>query len=224
MFRSKFCRFAMLLVLLLSMVAIVGADDTGMTVSEVIQEATGLDESGITQALGEGSSLAQLIEANGGDVEATAAALAVEAAAQINAAKEAAITRLPLWISQQLDRSWHWGLRGHAPFFGTTYRGSVGAAQDEAASATPMPETSTTGVSLLTLIEANGGDVDGLIADLVAHATEQINNAAAAQIEALESTVMEQLNATYPDHWRRRRGRFSWPPRILPSLLMPRFH
>ena len=183
MFRKMFSRGALLLVLLLTLVAAVSADDNGLTVSGILQEATGLDESGMMQALMEGASLAQLIEANSGDVEATAAALAVEAAAQINQAKEVAIARLSLMIEQQLDRSWRWGLRGHAPFFGTTYHKSLGGEKPETPDATDTEETSATGVNLLTLIAANGGDVDGLVADLVAHATEQINASAAAQIE-----------------------------------------
>ena len=178
--------------------------------SGIVQEATGLDASGIMSALHDGSSVAQLIEANDVDIESVITSLVGEATEQINELKDAAISRLPEAISQQLDRRWHWRHQGRSPVFMSVFRKGEFPIETEEAGDGEVKEPAEEGTNLLALIEANGGDIDGLMADLFAEATTQINDFAAARIDGLEESLREQLNATYADHWRRR-WRFGWP-------------
>lgn len=59
------------------------------------------------------------------------------------------------------------------------------------------------GATLTELIEANEGDVETVIAGLVAEATDAINENAAAAIDGLDEAFTEALNETY-------RRRFPW--------------
>ena len=69
------------------------------------------------------------------------------------------------------------------------------------------------GATLTELIEANEGDVEGVIGSFVTQATEAINENAAAAIAGLDETISESLNETY-------RRRFPWWRR---GPVLPRF-
>ena len=62
------------------------------------------------------------------------------------------------------------------------------------------------GKTLSELIEANGSDVEAVIADLVAQASDTINAQAASKTEGLEEDFAEAMNETYRRRfpWRRR--------------------
>ncbi len=64
-------------------------DGTGGALLALVEEQTGLDAREIVQQLRDGSTLAQLIEANGGDVDAVIAAAVTAATEHINEAAEA---------------------------------------------------------------------------------------------------------------------------------------
>ena len=95
--------FTAVLALMVVVAASVSASDSGtflsagagryLAQSSVVQEATGLDASEITSALQDGSSVAELIEANAADIDAVIASLVDEATEQINVSKDAAISR-----------------------------------------------------------------------------------------------------------------------------------
>lgn len=220
--------FTAVLMLLSLVAASVSASDSGRSLnapagrylaqSSVVQEASGLDASAIMSALQDGSSVAQLIAANDADIDAVIASLVEEASAQINESKDGAISQLPDVINQQLDRRWHWRHQSRSPvFISMFHRGAFPIASAEAGEGETQ-ESLDEGASLLDLIEANGGDVDGLMADLVTEATAQIEAFAAAQIDGLDEYFREQLDATSADSWRRR-WRFRWPR--LPRLPLP---
>ena len=184
--------------------------------SSVVQEATGLDATELLNALQDGSSVTQLIEANEADVDEAIASLVEEATAEINVSKDAAISRLPEAISQQLDRNWHWRFKGLSPVFVSIFRQANLSQATSGSDNTDRQETPAAGASLLALVEANGGDVEGLVADLVEEATMQINTFATVQIDALEDVFREQFSATYSDR-RSRRWPFRWPRLPLPN-------
>lgn len=218
--------FTVALALLAVVAATVSASDSGkflgaaegryLAQSSIVQEATGMDASAIMRALQDGSSVAQLIEANAADIDVVIASLIDETTERINESKDAAIARLPEAINQQLDRRWHWRHRGPSPVFVSIFRRGEYPIETDKAEDGEVQETADEGASLLELIEANGGDVDGLMSDLVAEATAQIEDFAAAQIDGLEEYFKEQLNANFADGWRRR-WRFRWPRLLLPK-------
>ena len=162
--------------------------------SNPILEATGLDEAAVYAALKDGSTLAELIEANGGDVDSAVAAMIAQATAEINARVEAGqvsqaradamLGMIEVEITEGIHNSFddfadgkgrrgRPGLpmpRGEFGFDGDSNPILEATGLDEAA----LWEALKSGSTLAELIEANGGDVDSVAAAMVAQATAEI--------------------------------------------------
>ena len=76
----------------------------GSDMNSVILDATGLDESGLRAALWDGSSIAQLIEANDGDVAEVTASLTAQATEQISERTAARLERVGEFVDEALQR------------------------------------------------------------------------------------------------------------------------
>ncbi len=72
--------------------------------NSVILEATGLDEAALRSALAEGSSIAQLIEANDGDIGAVTATLTEQATERINEISAARLERVGAMVDEAMQR------------------------------------------------------------------------------------------------------------------------
>ena len=214
MSRKRLTVAAIALVLLVAVGAVVSAHDSpfGLTYSDLIQEATGLDVAAIASARQDGSSLAQLIEANDGDFDAVIASLVAEARAQIIEAKDARIAALPELVGEALDRSWQWNVFGRKPVILGMFGKSAIIKEATGLDAAALRDALLEGSSLAEMIEDNGGDVDTITTELDANARAKIEEIASTRIDALEEIITDQLNDDLVDRWRRRRrfGRRSW--------------
>ena len=157
--------------------------------SSSILEATGLDEAVVYEALRDGSTIAELIEANGGDVDSVIAELVTAATDDINASVAAMLETLEADITAQL----HSGLGRFEGGKGRPMpRGGFGLRDMKAVvleatgleSEAALREALKDGSTIAELIEANDGDVASVIAELTASATENINARMAAMLEA----------------------------------------
>ena len=204
--------------------------------SNPILEATGLDESAVYAALKDGSTLAELIEANGGDVDSAVAAMIAQATAEINARVEAGqvsqaradamLGMIEVEITEGIHNSFddfadgkgrrgRPGLpmpRGEFGFDGGSNPILEATGLDESAVYAALKDGST----LAELIEANGGDVDSVVAAMVAQATAEINASADAMLGMIEAEITEGIHNSFDDFadGKGRRGR--------PGLPMPR--
>lgn len=167
-------------------------DGTAREVVSAVVEATGLDAAAVAQALREGSTPADLIAANGGDVGAVTADVIAILTARVESALEngritqeradAMIANIEEHVTQVIS--------GEVPGFGGVLRDRfmMGLRPDrmsliEAA----MEATSLTrgqilgqlidGATLGSVITDNGGDVNAIIAAAAANATERLDQA-----------------------------------------------
>ena len=157
--------------------------------SSLILEATGLDKAAVYEALQNGSTIAELIEANGGDVDSVIAELTAAATEDINASVAAMLETLEADITAQLHsglRRFEGGKGRPRPRGGFSLRGieSIVLEATGLESEAALREALEDGSTIAELIEANGGDVDSVIAELTAAATENINARMAAMLEA----------------------------------------
>ena len=161
----------------------------------IVLEATGLEsKTALREALEDGSTIAELIEANGGDVDSVIAELVTAAADDINARVAA---MLEAGITAQF--------RGGLGRFGPRPRGGFGLRGMEAIvleatgleSKTALREALQDGSTIAELIKANDGDVDSVIAELTAAVTEDINAAAAAKLETLEADITTRIHSRF---------------------------
>ena len=173
----------------------------GMGDASIVLDATGLDVAGLLEALKAGSTLAELIEANGGDVDSVIADLVAQATAAINAnvaqrleSLEAAITeRVNSSSMGSADGKGRRGRRG----FGFWGMGDASIVLDATGlDVAGLLEALKAGSTLAELIEANGGDVDSVIADLTAQAAAAINANVAQRLESLEAEITERVNGS----------------------------
>ena len=224
----SFKRFTLVIALLALLTSAVGAhDDTDNDLSkpakrarpgfsfldETLLEATGLEAEALQAALAEGSTIAELIEANDGDVAAVIAAMAEQMTDDINTGLATYLEGLDERVSEDLNaahsRRGPWGRRWlrHPRIFG--YAGvsdAIFAATglDAAGLRAALAEGST----LAELIEANDGDVTTVAAEIAATITDEVQAAAAERIEGLEERLSELFNSDLSERWRRgRRGR-----------------
>ena len=221
----SFKRFTIVFALLALLTAAVSAhDDTDPARSKpakragpgfslthaALLEATGLDAEALRTALAEGTTIADLIAANDGDVESVIADMAAQMSEDINANASAFLEGLDEWVSEALNadhsRRGRWGRRWlrHPRIFG--YAG----VNDTILEATGLDAAGlraalAEGATLADLIEANEGDVAHVAAEVLATITDEVNAAAAERIEALP----ERLGELFDEDWseRRRRGR-----------------
>ncbi|MCY4062124.1 MAG: hypothetical protein OXG53_07140 [Chloroflexi bacterium] len=181
----------------------------------IVQEATGLEPEALRDALLEGSTLSELIEANEGDVDAVIADLVAQASDEINARAATSIESLEESFTEALNESqrrrFPWWRRRNPvrELFGVwnmdeTLTVATGLDKPELNSA--LLEGST----LAELIEANEGDVASVVSTLVAQATDGINAAAADRNQRYEAMIADAFDADFSDSSRRWR---KWRPR-----------
>ena len=169
----------------------------------IILEATGLEsETALREALKDGSTIAELIEANGGDVDSVIAELVAAAADDINARMAAMLETLEADITAQLHSGlgrFEGGKGRPMPRGGFGLRGMEAIVLEATGleSKTALREALEDGSTIAELIEANDGDVDSVIAELVTAATEDINAAAAAKLETLEADITTRIHSRF---------------------------
>ncbi len=159
-----------------------GMPDIGADLRALVMEATGLDAAALRSALAEGSSLASLIEAEGGDVAAFIAQATELVSARVTEGIAARIEALvngerPAGAKDLDGRGFGKRGRGGLQGFGGRDMGTLAADALEMVSGATGLERSelysalAEGSSLASLIEAEGGDV----ADFIAGISEAFN-------------------------------------------------
>jgi hypothetical protein len=191
--------------------------------SEIIQDATGLTREEIRTAVQDGSTIADLITANGGDVDSVIAELVAEATTHINErVAEGNITQ-----EQADERLAELESNTTARLNGTFERpegkrGGKFGQSEIITTATGLTHAEIRdavqgGSTVADLIEANGGDVDSVIAELVVEATTHINEKVAEgritqeqadeRLAELETNITARLDGTFERPEGRRGGR-----------------
>jgi len=160
------------------------SDETGLTAQEIFQQAR------------DGATLAQVIEANGGNVQnVTDAALAEAETALSNAVAEERITqeradeilvnletRLPEFLNREFE------LRGRGERirerFENGLRGNVLStiSENTGLDLCEIRQAVADGATLAEVIESNGGDLAVVTEELIAQATERIDTLVAEEI------------------------------------------
>ncbi len=222
-----FKRFIIVFALLALLTAAVSAhDDTrsarskpakyrgfGMALeNEFLLEATGLDAEALRTALAEGSTIAELIEANDGDIDSVVAEIAAQMSDDINAGVTTYLDNLDERVSEELDadhsRRGPWRRRWirNPRIFG--YAGVSDAILEATGLEAPgLRAALSDGSTFAELIEANDGDVADVAAEIVTTITDEISTAAAERIESLEDSLRELFKSDMSERWRRGRKR-----------------
>ncbi|MCE2488452.1 MAG: hypothetical protein J4G17_00560 [Anaerolineae bacterium] len=202
---------------------------------DLVTEATGLGFAELYEALSDGDSLASLIEANGGDVDAfiaEATALATENATANITERIEAMVRGEYGVGMQDADTRGFGRRGMGGPKGFAGRGALemyglfgsGAASDVAGmllEATGLEIVELQGAlregnSLASLIEANGGDVDAFIAAISEHANAMVDAAVesgrldAERAASYREGMAETLEALVHGEFSAREKGFGW--------------
>ena len=182
MFVKRFALFSLILGLLGAMVIAANADDDlrkgfgkgmrGFGISDTIVEATGLDQEALLGALKSGSTLAELIQANGADVDTVISSLVAEASAATNERTQAMLDGLQSRISEQVNSSRQRRAFGRANMSGRMFAESAIFEEATGLDQDAMREALNDGATLAELIEANDGDVDAIAAALTTQAAE----------------------------------------------------
>lgn len=166
-----------------------GRDGGIRDVLQTVIEETGLDIQDVMQQLRDGSTLAEVVEANGGDVQAVIDAAVAAASERLNVAvsngritQEQADLRLSEFqaaVEEAVYSEW----QGHVTARGLV-RGGERILLQVVADATGLEVSDLLpllreGSTLAEIAEENGADVDAIIADAVADATERIETSVA---------------------------------------------
>ncbi len=193
---KRLTRLVLCLALFAGLVSGLSADDQADrrarpgpdALQSILQEATGLDAEALREALQAGATPAALIETNDGDVaEAIAAAVA-----QTSSQNDAAMSeRLELFSERLSD----W-LHGETEAGKSRLKTGVGAMLSAVEAATGLDaaqlrEAIDSGSTPAELIEAEGGDVDAVIAAAIAQAQTEFEDQRAAQAEQLAQRVSQ---------------------------------
>ena len=180
---------------------------------DILLEATGLDADSLRAALMEGSTMADLIAANEGDVAAVIADVVAQMTDEINASAAEVVEGLGERVSEEFNAEHTFrGPWGRRWFRWPRTFGYAGVA-DVITEATGLDKADlrsalAEGSTFADLIEANDGDVASVAADLVATITDEVNAAAAERVASLEENITELFNSDLADRLRRgRRGR-----------------
>ena len=166
-----------------------GMPDIGADLYALVMEATGLELEALRSAMAEGSSLASLIEANGGDVAAFIAQATELASARVNEGIAARIEALvngerPAGTKDVDGRGYGRRAWGGPQGFGGPGMSTLAADAFEMLTeatgleAAALHSALAEGNSLASLIEANGGDV----ADFIAQASAAFNDSVDAAV------------------------------------------
>ena len=179
---------------------------------DILLEATGLDAEALQKALMDGSTVAELIEANEGDVDSVIGEIAALMAENINESAASYLVGLDERVSKELHSSNTlfdpWGRRRVRLPRLFVYSGVGDTILDATGlDAAGLRSALADGSTIAELIEANAGDVASVTADLVSTITDAVNAAVAARVESLEENISELFNGDFADRWRRgRRG------------------
>lgn len=181
--------------------------------NEFLLEATGLEAEALRTALAESATIAELIEANDGDVESVIADMAAQMADEINDQLAAHLEGLDERVGDELDavhsRRGPWGRRWlrHPRIFG--YAGvSDAIIEATGLDAAGLRAALAEGSTLAELIEANDGDATDVAAEVAATITDEVDAAAAERIAGLEARLGELFDEDLSERWHRgRRGR-----------------
>lgn len=174
----------------------------------ILLEATGLDAEALRTALMDGSTIAELIQANEGDVGAVIADKQAQATANINARAASFLEGLEERVNEELNtshaRRGFWGRRWHRlpRIFGYAGVGDTvmeASGLDSDGLRTALSEGST----IAELIEANDGDLASVATDIVVTITNAVNDATAQRVDRLEGDISEAFNSNYAEKWRR---------------------
>ncbi|MCY4019140.1 MAG: hypothetical protein OXG39_07005 [Chloroflexi bacterium] len=174
----------------------------------ILLEATALDAEALRAALMDGSTIADLIQTNEGDVAAVIADMQAQATADINARAASFLEGLEERVSEELDaghsRRGFWGRRWHRLPRIFAYAG-VGDTVMEATGldAAGLRSALAEGATIAELIEANDGDMASVVTDIVATITDAVNHATAQRVDSLEGDISEAFNSNFAEKWRR---------------------
>ena len=180
--------------------------------NDSVLEATGLDAEALQDALMDGSTVAELIEANEGDVDSVIGEIAALMAENIDESAASYLVGLDERVSKELHSSNTlfdpWGRRRVRLPRMFAYSGVGDTILDATGlDAAGLRSALADGSTIAELIEANAGDVASVTADLVATITDAVNASAASRVESLEENISELFNTDLADRWRRgRRG------------------
>ena len=171
-------------------------------------EATGLDAEALRAALMDGATIAELIQANEGDVAAVTADMKAQATEAINARAASYLEGLDERVSEELNashsRRGFWGRRWHRMPRIFAYAG-VGDTVLEASGldAAGLRSALAEGATIAELIEASDGDLASVTSSIVATITDAVNAAAAERLDSLEEDISAAFNSDFAEKWRR---------------------
>lgn len=177
--------------------------------------ATGLEAEALRTALMDGSTIAELIQANEGDVGAVIADMQAQATEDIHARAASFLESLEGRVSEELKsshaRRGFWGRR----WIKTPRIFAYAGVGDTVMEATGLDRAGlrsalAAGSTIAELIAANEGDVASVGADITATIADAANAAAAERVESLEEDIGEAFNSNFAEKWRRWR-RFPKP-------------
>ena len=175
---------------------------------DILVEATGLEVQDLRAALMEGSTVAELIEANEGDVAAVTADVVAHLTAEINDQLAFSLESLEERVTEALNTSAEprgfWGRPRYRMPRILGYGGIAEAVMEATGlEAADLRAALMDGSTIAELVEANEGDLESLTAAIAATFTEAMNGAAAARIESLEDHISEAFNTDFAERWRR---------------------
>ena len=195
MTKQRVMCLALMVALMTGLVSAVGADDhdkqrTRYTPldSTALQEATGLDAASLREALQEGATPAELIEANGGDVAAVVAAMAAEATAQVEGDIEARQANLgeevAAWLEATPEKR-----RARKPFPRLDILAAATGVEEA-----DLLEALRDGATPAELITANDGDVAAVADEMIAAVQTMRAEEAAEHEAALTDRITAWVN------------------------------
>ncbi len=181
----------------------------------ILLEATGLDAEALRAALMDGSIIADLIQANEGDVATVIADIKAQATDDIKARAASFLEGLGARVNEELNaghsRRGFWGRRWHRLPRIFAYAGVGDTVMDATGLDTAgLRSALAEGSTIAELIEANDGDVASVGADITATITDAVNHATTQRVDSLEGDISDAFNSDFAEKWRRWR-RFPKP-------------
>lgn len=174
-----------------------GADDPELSdtlfanrgILDMVMEITGLTAEDIQAGIDEGQTLAELIEANGGDVEAVTEELLA-----------LGLENYELRLSERLDTLMSHELGSRLPYNGRGLNIAQEVLDITGLTVADIRQGYAEGMTLAEVIEANGGDVETVTEALIAAAVEQFPNADEETIAARIDTLLNhELGSGMPE-------------------------
>ena len=177
----------------------------------ILQDASGLEPDAMLEALKSGSTLAELIGDNGGDVDAVIASLVVIMSEQINERMETLLDGLETEISELVNGTWHRGVFGKGFFDAKMILNESALLEAVNLDQAGLRQAMRDGSTLAELIAANGVEADQVVSGLVQTTSERIAQRMRVLLDSLEERVSERVNgpwnevARHKKRWETRR-------------------